>query len=109
MPLIKNKRDHAMMEAVVGPNAVGRPLMATPGIPAERVALLRRAFMEAINSPGLKQDAAKGGLKISPLSGEKLQQIFMTAPDLSPDMVEDMNKIVATKYRSVKKSKKKKN
>jgi len=105
MPLIKNKRDHAMMEAVVGPNVVGRPLMATPGIPAERVAVLRRAFMEAINSPGLKQDAAKGGLKINPLSGEKLQQIFMSAPDLSPDMVEDMNKIVATKYRSVKKKK----
>lgn len=108
MPLIKNKRDHAMMEAVVGPNAVGRPLMATPGIPSDRVALLRRAFMEAINSPGLKKDAAKGGLEINPLSGEKLQQIFMTAPDLSPDMVVDMNKIVATKYKSVKKSKKKK-
>jgi tripartite-type tricarboxylate transporter receptor subunit TctC len=108
MSLIKNERDRAMMEAVVGPNAVGRPLMAPPGIPSERVALLRSAFMQAVNSPRFKQDAKKSGLKMNPLSGEKLHEIFMTAPNLSPDMVAEMNKIVATKYRSVKKSKKKK-
>ena len=101
MPLIKSKRERAMMEAVVGPNAVGRPLMAPRGLPSERV-------MEAVNSPRFRQDAKKSGLNINPLSGEKLQQIFMTAPSLSPDMVVEMNKIVQTKYRTVKKKKKKK-
>lgn len=108
MNLIKNKRDRAMMMAVVGPNAIGRPLMAPPGLPAERVALLRRAFMQAVNSPGFRADAKKSRLKLNPLSGEKLQQIVLSAPKLSPDMVAEMNKIVEKKYRTRKKKKKKK-
>lgn len=108
MSLVSKKRDRAMMEAIVRPNSIGRPLMAPPGIPAQRVALLRRAFMQAVNSPEFKRDAKKSRLKLNPLSGDKLQQMFINAPKLSPEMVVEMNKVVETKYRSIKKKKKKK-
>ena len=55
---------------------VGRALMAPPGIPPERVALLRQAFMKAVADPDFKAEAAKAQLDLAPISGEDLQAMI---------------------------------
>jgi tripartite-type tricarboxylate transporter receptor subunit TctC len=71
---------------------VGRPMLAPPGVPADRVAALRRAFDSAMNDPKLKADAQKLGLPITNvMSGEALQGIIdnlMATPD---QVIEKMN------------------
>jgi tripartite-type tricarboxylate transporter receptor subunit TctC len=53
--------------------AVGRPLVAPPGVPAARVAALRSAFAEVMKDPDFQEEARRLNLQISPIFGEELQ------------------------------------
>src|SRR5262245_61929476 len=57
-----------------GPD-IGRSLVAEPGIPPERAAALRKAFMAAIEDPEYVVEMKKRNLSIEPLSGEEVQKI----------------------------------
>ncbi len=52
----------------------GRPLAAPPGVPADRVNALRRAFDAAMADPELIANAAKLGLEHSPFTGDELMR-----------------------------------
>jgi tripartite-type tricarboxylate transporter receptor subunit TctC len=51
---------------------LGRPLMAPPGVPPERVAQLRRAFDATVKDPLFRQEAAAMGFEVAALSGEEI-------------------------------------
>jgi len=55
--------------------AIARPLAAPPGVPADRVTLLRRAFDDTLKDPLFLADAEKMRLEIDPLTGEQVQEI----------------------------------
>ena len=59
--------------------------MMAPYIPADRVAALRKAFMETMKDPELLAEADRIGLAIDPISGADLQalseKIFATPKD----------------------------
>jgi len=52
---------------------IGRSLVAEPGIPAERAAALRKAFLATMQDPELIAEIKKRGLDLEPLSGEEVQ------------------------------------
>jgi tripartite-type tricarboxylate transporter receptor subunit TctC len=54
---------------------IGRPLLTTPGVPADRIALLRGAFDATMADPEFLAEAKKAKLDISPTNGAKLQKI----------------------------------
>lgn len=65
--------------------AFGRPLVAPPAVPQERLAALRRAFLATMEDPQFKAEAEKLGLSIDPISGDELaalvDQVFKTPED----------------------------
>lgn len=69
---------------------LGRPVVAPPGVPADRVALLRRAFLDTMQDPAFLDDAAKQKLEINVLTGEQLTELIealmKTPPELSGKM-----------------------
>ncbi len=54
---------------------IGRPLLTTPGVPADRVALLRKAFDDTMKDAEFLAEAKKAKLDIAPTDGLKLQKI----------------------------------
>ena len=58
----KTPEDRQVMELVYGQGVIGRPYALPEGVPAERVAALRKAFMAALADPELLAEAAKMGL-----------------------------------------------
>jgi hypothetical protein len=50
---------------------MGRPFAAPPGVPAERIALLRQAFDATLRDPQFLADAKKLQMEIDPLKGEE--------------------------------------
>jgi len=54
---------------------LGRPIMAPPGVPADRVALLRRAFEATMKDAGLLKEADAMSFEITTLSGEKVASL----------------------------------
>ena len=53
--------------------ALGHPVVAPPGVPAERVAALREAFMATLKDPEFVAEAQKLNLAIDPSTGAELE------------------------------------
>ena len=51
----------------------GRPWVAPPGTPKERVNILRDAHAKAMADPALLEEARKGKMEVEPLGGEELR------------------------------------
>jgi tripartite-type tricarboxylate transporter receptor subunit TctC len=64
-----------IMELIYSSETFGRPYLTAPDVPAERVAALRKAFMETMADKELLADAQRIGLSIDPISGEDLQKL----------------------------------
>jgi tripartite-type tricarboxylate transporter receptor subunit TctC len=94
LDLIKNPADKAVAEAAFGPLGTGRPYLLPPGVPADRVAAMRKAFTDTFNDPQFRADAHKHGLDVdAPRSGEELQayiqKIYNNTP---PNLVARLRK-----------------
>jgi tripartite-type tricarboxylate transporter receptor subunit TctC len=63
---------------------VGRSLMAPPGIPPDRVAVLRHAFMAMTADPAFREQVAKSKIELGPLPGETMQKMMADTLNVSP-------------------------
>ena len=55
-----------------------------PGVPADRLAALRKAFNAAVNSDALRAEASKRSLEINPKTGAELDDLFAKYGTPSP-------------------------
>ena len=86
MDLIKNETDRRVAELYFGLKQVARPILAGPGVPADRLAALRTAFLALKEDPGFKADADKLGLSDPTPAGEIENYIKLTT-SASPEVV----------------------
>ena len=75
MDFAKNEEQKQIFKLVFARQPMGRPFLAPPGIPAERVAALRKAFMDTLQDKEFLAEAARMKLEINPVSGEAVQNI----------------------------------
>ena len=73
----------------------GRPMMVTPGTPAERVRILREAYVKTLNDPEALAEAKQGRMEVDPASGEELETLVKEIFDSPPEVVERVKKILA--------------
>ena len=66
---------------------LGRSIAAPPGVPADRVEALRRAFDKALADPDLIAEVKKANLDYDPMKGEDLQAFIKDVADLSPAVI----------------------
>ena len=74
---------------------LGRPIIAPPGVPAERVEALRRSFDAMMVDPEFLEDAKRLRYEITPRKGEKLQQVveeLMNTPKRIIDRTVELTK-----------------
>jgi tripartite-type tricarboxylate transporter receptor subunit TctC len=65
---------------------IARVFAAPPGTPKDRVALLRKAFMDALADPALLQEAKKMRLDINPMSGADVARVVADMSNVSPEL-----------------------
>ena len=83
----KLDEDRKLLEIFASPSLVGRSFAAPPGMPAERVDELRKAFAAMLKDPDLAAEIDKMHLDFDPLAGEQLQAFFDEA-DYPPALIE---------------------
>jgi tripartite-type tricarboxylate transporter receptor subunit TctC len=54
---------------------IGRPILTTPGVPADRVKVLREAFAKTMADPVFREEAARRDVEVDPTLGEELQTL----------------------------------
>lgn len=94
MDLTKAQEDRQIAELLLGPNEMGRPYMAPPGVPADRLAVLRQAFAAAAKDPELLAQAAKQDIAISLLTGEQVAALVERIYKTPAEIVAQTKKIV---------------
>jgi tripartite-type tricarboxylate transporter receptor subunit TctC len=85
-----------LANVILAANEIGRPIVGTPGIPAERIKILRDAFTKAVNDQELVEEAKKKRLELDPVSGEDLQTLASEIMAQPPEVVERMKKLLGT-------------
>jgi len=67
---------------------VARPVIAPPGLPAERLAALRAAFAALATDKAFLADADRSDLEASPLAGDAVERIVAQIASTAPDVAE---------------------
>jgi tripartite-type tricarboxylate transporter receptor subunit TctC len=71
----------------------GRPIVAPPGVPKERVEALRRALADALKDPDLLEEAKKQAIEITYVSGPDLEMLVADLMSTPADLVEKMREL----------------
>ena len=71
----KTPEDRQVIEFLFAPQDMGRPFFAPPGVPAERVAALRSAFIQTLRDAKFLEEAEKQGIEVQPVPGEEIQKL----------------------------------
>lgn len=82
--LAKTTEQRQIIKLIFARQVVGRPYLAPPGIPKDRLEILRKAFMETMVDQDFLADANKSKLEIAPVTGDKVEalvkEIYETPP-----------------------------
>ena len=80
---------------MLGSGELGRPIVASPALSADRVKLLREAFMKSMSDPALLEEAKQKRLEITPVGRDELAKIARDVIEQPSDVVERIKKILA--------------
>ena len=83
----KTDDDRRVLDLLFGWRVLGRPLAAPPGVPAERLAALRKAFVGAMNDKRFVAEAAKARLDIAPAPGTEVASLIARLFSHSKDTI----------------------
>jgi tripartite-type tricarboxylate transporter receptor subunit TctC len=91
---VKSDEDRKALELFYLQQTVARPVLSPPSVPADRLAVLRSAFMTMANDEAFHQDAAKAKLEVSPSSYAEIEKVVHTISTTPPNVVERLAKVV---------------
>jgi tripartite-type tricarboxylate transporter receptor subunit TctC len=80
----KSAQDKAVLSFFAAGGTVGRSVVAPPGVPAERLEVLRGAFQETMKDQQFLAEARQMRLDVEPLAGEDLRKINERIVSISP-------------------------
>lgn len=86
--LANDQETRDIVEVIVLPQLMGRPLLLPPGVPADRIAAWRAAFDKAMADPGFKTDADKQNLEYSHVPGRRIEEMVNRLYALPKPVVE---------------------
>lgn len=86
--LAKTEKDKAALKIIFANQAMGRPYVLPPGVPAEQVAEVRRAFSALVKDPEFLAEVAKRRLEVQdPMSGQDIQDMLKELYGASPEAI----------------------
>ena len=75
-------------------NIFGRPMVTPPGVPADRVKILREAFDRTIKDAEFLAEAKKRGWPVEPVAGEELDTLAKEVISQPPEVVQRLKKLL---------------
>jgi tripartite-type tricarboxylate transporter receptor subunit TctC len=84
----------ALVTAVLASGDLGRPFIAPPGIPPDRLKILRDAFRKTLSDPAFLTDVKTRKLEADPDFGEELETIAKEAVAQPREVIERMKKLL---------------
>ena len=90
----KTDKQKQMLRFLFSSTEFGRPYVAPPGVPADRVAALRKAFADTLKDPALIEEARKTSVDMRYRPPEVLEKLVQALYATSPETIKELGKIV---------------
>jgi tripartite-type tricarboxylate transporter receptor subunit TctC len=95
--LARTDEQRAILAPVMNGAEVGSAFFTTPGVPADRLTALRRAFDATMQDAEFLADVERTRLSVNPLTGEELQKLIAEVSNLAPDLLEKIRAAYSAK------------
>jgi tripartite-type tricarboxylate transporter receptor subunit TctC len=82
-------------QVILAAESFGRPIIGTPGIPADRIAMLRRAFDQSMKDPELLAETKKQRMDVDPSDGAELEKLAQQILQQPPEVLARVKKILS--------------
>jgi tripartite-type tricarboxylate transporter receptor subunit TctC len=83
-----------LARVILGGDELGRPMVAPPGVPAERVKMLREAYSKALKDPELIAEVNRSRLDMEPSTGEEIEEVVKEVMDQPPEVIALIKKML---------------
>jgi len=94
LDLVKNPEDRLLLQAGLAEITLGRPYLMPPNVPADRVAIMRKALEDTFKDPGFVADANRMALGVNaPRTGAQIQKMLDDAYRTPPNVVARLRKL----------------
>jgi tripartite-type tricarboxylate transporter receptor subunit TctC len=90
----KTPAQRQVLEFLYASQSFGRPYLAPPGLPPERLAMLRAAFDATMRDRDFLADAARQKLKVSPVDGASMDRMIAGLKAAPKDVVATVAKLM---------------
>jgi tripartite-type tricarboxylate transporter receptor subunit TctC len=84
---VKNPDDRAAMQLILAQQETGRPYLAPPDVPADRVHALQAAFDATMRDPDFIATAQQANLWLQPMAAEQMRSVIEKAYATPPAIV----------------------
>ncbi len=91
--IAKTEEERQILKAVVNATEIGKAILSSPGLPAPRVEALRKAFMDMTRDGEFISELEKMRVELTPLPGDKLQELVQEVGNLTPDLVQKIKAV----------------
>jgi tripartite-type tricarboxylate transporter receptor subunit TctC len=79
---------------ILAQNMIGRPMVTNPGVPAERVKILREGWNKTLKHPELLAEAKKRGWPVGPVAGEELEALAKEVVSQPSEVIQQLKKLL---------------
>ena len=90
--LAKTPEDLSLIEFAELPLLIARPFAAPPGIPSDRLEILRQAFMKTVFDPNYLEEANRQKLELTPKDGVEVTKLVQDITRVQPSVLERYKK-----------------
>lgn len=109
MDLAKSKKDKQALKIIFSRESMGRPYVMPPGVPADRLAIVQKAFMKMVKDPAFLAAAKKHDLEIhDPKSGAAIARLLREVYASPPEAIAAARDAITSGVKMVHKRPKKK-
>jgi tripartite-type tricarboxylate transporter receptor subunit TctC len=88
--LAKTPQERAMFHFLSANTSVGFPVVAPPGVPATRIAILRKALADTMNDPAFLRDAERQRLPVQFTAGDQVQRTVQGLVSTPADVIDTL-------------------
>jgi tripartite-type tricarboxylate transporter receptor subunit TctC len=104
LDMVKKPADRELLEFMMIPQEMGRPFVAPPEVPADRLAALRQAFAATMTDPAFLAEAKQLKLQIEPMDHAEMATLVKRLYAMPKDVIRDARKLMTKKGGGKKKN-----
>jgi len=99
---VKNDADRKALNLVFSRQEMGRPYVAPPQLPADRLKAMRDAFDATMSDPAFRADADKAQLEVDSLNGQQVTDLVAELYEVPAATIERVRKALSGTSRAVR-------